>query len=122
MFQSMEEPRIVEFNTCEISSNTGDDAEVVVPEASMLEVIQPFDGPPHHVHKWWWDHGPCIACNSELMWVCRTCGASWCQCIGIPRPFYGPAVPGPVWWGALEEHMPEAGGVRRPKKRRAQRK
>ena len=99
------EPRIVELNTCEISSNTGDDAEVVVPEASMLEVIQPFDGPPHHVHKWWWDHGPCIACNSDLMWVCRTCGASWCQCIGIPRPFYGPAVPGPVWWGALDSHQ-----------------
>ena len=70
---------------------------------SLVNSYQPFDGPPHHVHKWWWDHGPCIACNSDLMWVCRTCGASWCQCIGIPRPFYGPAVPGPVWWGAVEQ-------------------
>ena len=90
--------------------------------------------PPRHDHTWVHTGEACSVCERDEMYVCTGCGATCCLWCHDFLPKRGPMKPGPVPPHGpspgnpyvsdmpLEEHMPEAGGVRRPKKRRAQRK
>ena len=93
-------PGQVNFYTgsIELNPQTADEApDDGRSETPLLnDAQQPTDGPPHHEHRWVWGAWPCRDCDSPEMWKC-ICGASWCSCLGVPRPAFGPALPGPVW-------------------------